>query len=404
LLALVGSLALLRLWPDFGQTKLTHALTKNLEAYDDYLRAEGEGYCKMDGKAPARALALYGKAMELDPNFADAQSGFAMAAVQVLRNDFDYMMSSPVARRRAYAAAGRALELDPNNSRAYVALAVLQLGDGRHTDAIASARRAVSLDPNEPEALANLGMILSYAGQTTEAVAVTEQALRLGPLSPPGLRQLAGIVFYNARQYDRAIEEMKAVSAVWPASSAPHEHLAAAYAHLGKLDLARSEAALLRDYTFAWTSLALMRVWDEPYYKRAEDLNHHLEGLKAAGVPEWPFGFEGRSQDQVTGPAPAALAFGHTWTGYARLFHVSENIPFVLQVDRENRIVYRSAHSLLSGVVRAENDQLCAQFDGYFSNLWLCGAVYRTVAASSDPPVDYVYVLPDGLRYFSVKD
>jgi adenylate cyclase len=388
---------------DVEQRKLAHAPTKNMEAYDYYLRAESDGYYNLDAKAPARALAFYRKATELDPNFADAQAGYALAAVQILRYDFDYLMSSAVARKRAYDAASRALEQDPNNSRAYLALAVLQLGDGRHTDSIASARRAVALGPNDPEALANLGMISSYSGEPTEAVAQTEQALRLSPTPAPGVRQLAGIVFYNARQYDRAIEEMKVVSAIWPANSTPHEILAAAYAHIGKLDLARSEVGQIRDYELPKPSLAVTRLWYGPYYRRPEDLDHHLEGLKAAGIPEWPFGFEGRPQDQVTGQALQALIAGHTWTGY-RPIHLGENTPFILQIDSENRVVYKGAHTLLSGIVRLDDNQLCMQFDGYLFNLWLCGAIYRTDSAAKDVEVKYVYVLPEGLRYFSVTD
>ena len=100
--------------------------------------------------------------------------------------------------------------------------------------ALASARRAVALGPNDPGALANLGVILAYSGEPTEAIAVTERALRLSPSPPPIIRQIAGVVFYIARQYDRAIEEMRAVSAALPAAHAPHVYLAAAYAHLGK--------------------------------------------------------------------------------------------------------------------------------------------------------------------------
>jgi adenylate cyclase len=150
-------------------------------------------------------------------------------------------------------------------------------------------------------------------------------------------------------------------------------------------------------------SLALTRLWYQPYYKRAEDLNRHLEGLKAAGVPEWPFGFEGNPENQITGQDLSALAIGRTWTGYSPV-HIGENAPFVAQFDRDNHVVYRSTHTLLSGATRLERDRLCLQFDGYFSNLWLCGAVYRTDPASRDARVDYIYVLPDGLRYFSVKD
>ena len=275
---------------------------------------------------------------------------------------------------------------------------------GGMATSIASARRAVSLDPNEPEALANLGMILAYAGQLDEAIAVTERALGLGPSPPPGLRQLAGTVFYNARKYDRAIKELKEVITVWPSSLDAHEHLAAAYAQTGELDLAQSEAKLLRESALGLSeNLAYVKLWYEPYYKRGADLNHYLEGLRAAGLPEWPFGFEGRAQDRITGQALSDLAIGPVWTGYAPV-PPSGKVPFFLQINRENRIVYRSAHALLSGVARVENDQICVQFDGYLSNLWLCGGVFRTVAPPGSPPVDYVYVTPDGLKYFSLKE
>jgi class 3 adenylate cyclase/tetratricopeptide (TPR) repeat protein len=404
LIGLAGSVALVRIWPaaqmtDAEQTRLIRTPTKNLEAYDYYLRAENEGLYNGVNAAPARAMASYAKAIELDPNFADAQAGFALAAAQVLIFNFDFFASSTVTRKRAYTAAGRALELDPNNGRAYVALAALQLGDGRHTDAITSARRAAVLAPRDPRVFANLGMILAFAGESTEAVAEIEQARRLSPSPPPDIRLPAGIVFYNARQYEQAIEEMKAVISVWPAAGAPHEYLSAAYAHLGKLDLARSEARQIPDSVFPKPSLAFARLIYGLIYKRAEDRNHHLEGLKAAGIPEWPFGFEGRLQDQVTGEALAALAVGHAWAG--RLF---VGTPFILQVDSENRFAFRTGRSLVAGVIRLENDQLCMQFDGYVGNLWFCGGVYRTVAASGDASVDYIYVRPDELMYFSVKD
>ena len=70
---------------DAEQRKLARAPTKNLEAYDYYLRGENAGYYNVDGKALARAITFYGKAIELDPNFADAQAGYALAAVQALR-------------------------------------------------------------------------------------------------------------------------------------------------------------------------------------------------------------------------------------------------------------------------------------------------------------------------------
>lgn len=408
LAVLAGSLALVRFRPappatGVEQGKPARTPTKNLEAYDDYLRAESEGFYNGVDSAPARAMASYAKAIELDPNFAEAQAGYALAAALVSAFNLDFFAPLKVTRKRAYDAAGRVLELDPNNSRAYLALAVLQLSDGRHADAIASARRAVNLAPHEPAPLATLGVALAFSGESTEAVAVADQALRLSPSPSPGVRLLAGVVFYNARQYDRAIEAMKLVSAGWPDASAPHEYLAAAYAHLGDLDLARSQIRLIPDFVFPRQGIALARLVYGLLYVRSEDLNRHLEGLRAAGVPEWPLGFEGRQQDQVTGQALAALAIGHTWEGYIPV-KVGVNGPFISQIDNENRFAFHTPGTLSIGAARLEEDRLCTKVDGYYSGLWLCGAVYRVAAASPDDSVDHVYVAPDGLYYFSVKD
>ena len=60
----------------------------------------------------------------------------------------------------------------------------------------------------------------------------------------------------------------------------------------------------------------MARLYLGPYYRRAEDLDSHLDALKAAGIPEWPLGFEGRAEDRVIGPELRALTSGRTWTGY----------------------------------------------------------------------------------------
>ena len=208
--------------------------TTNLEAYDYYLRAEEENFYKADYQTIGRSLGFYHKAITLDPNFADAYAGYARAAVEIWRLDFDYVMSPPVARKAAYDAAGRALALDPGNARAFAALAILQLGDRRFDEAISSAHRAVTLNPNDAEAAANLAFVLAYSGQAAGAVTAIEQALRLNPAPSPGFQLLAGKVFYIARQYDRAIAALETVRTLWPSVETVHEFLAASYARTGR--------------------------------------------------------------------------------------------------------------------------------------------------------------------------
>ena len=101
------------------RTLLAQIPTDNLEAYDYYLRAEHEGFLYSDVETYRRTLSYYQKAIDLDPDFANAHAGIARVAVDVWRNDYNQIWSAAVARKIAYDAAGQALKLDPDNARAH---------------------------------------------------------------------------------------------------------------------------------------------------------------------------------------------------------------------------------------------------------------------------------------------
>ena len=147
---------------DTEATQIARIPTQNLEAYDYFLRA-ARGLYSRDSEGLDEALSLYRKATTLDPTFARAWAGDARAAADVWRLDWFDVLSGQMARKRAYESAGRALELDLNSARAYSVLAILQVVDGRHDEAIESARKAVSLKPNDADAYLILALVLSYS-------------------------------------------------------------------------------------------------------------------------------------------------------------------------------------------------------------------------------------------------
>ncbi len=110
------------------RTQLERIPSDNLEAYDYYMRAEQEGLIYSDVDTYRRTLSYYQRAIDLDPNFADAHAGIARVAVDVWRNDYNFLWSAAVARKIAYDAAGQALKLDPNNARAHTVLALSTIG------------------------------------------------------------------------------------------------------------------------------------------------------------------------------------------------------------------------------------------------------------------------------------
>jgi adenylate cyclase len=274
-------------------------------------------------------------------------------------------------------------------------LALLQLVESRHEEAIESARRSVAFHPNNAEAFGNLGFVLAYSGLRTEAIGVTETALRLDPAPPPSFLMLAGITFHTTRQNDRAIEALKVARDAFPTSESARVYLAAAYAHAGRLGLAKIERDALLE-VFPAANLSIYRLL-YTYYRQDEDRAHLIEGLKAAGLPNWPFGFEGRDADRVEGDSLKALTIGQTWVGKHK-----NGAAFVQQTDEAARIAYRSANSFLTGTAQVRQNMLCQQFDGYFLDRVLCGFIYRNSAATDEANEDYVYVTPDSLKYFSL--
>lgn len=378
---------------DGERNHLSRIPTENLEAYDYYLRAEHEGFLYSDVETYRRTLSFYQKAIDLDPTFAEAHAGIARIAVDVWRNDYNFLWSAAVARKIAYDAAGQALKYDPDNARAHTVLALLQLVDGRQAEAIDSARRAVELQPNDAEAYGNLALILSQTGSRDEALAALDKALRLEPTPPPTFKLLAGVVYYMGRDNDRAVPMLAAAGEALPKAEPAHEYLAAAYARKGDEQQGKQEAdkllSLFPDTNLTYYSY-LYDYWSE------EDRVYHLAGLDKAGVPEWPFGFTEPQADRLDAAELAALVDDKTWAGKHK-----NGTDFIQYFGKGGNTAYRSANTNITGTFEIHDDRLCEKFEGYFLDRLACGYVYRNTGVE-EPDMAYIHVTPMALKFFSL--
>lgn len=374
--------------------RLARIPTDNLEAYDNYMRAEQQGLIWRDVETNRQTLAFYQRAIDLDPNFADAHAGIARIAVDVWRNDYNYLWSAAVARKIAYDAAGQALKLDANNARAHTVLALLQLVDGRASEAKESALRAASMQPNDAEALANLALILAQTGEHEQALDDIERALRLDPSPSSSLQLLAGIVYYTARRLEKAIPLIEAARETLPKAEAVKEYLASAYAQRGDQQSAAAVAAELLKL-FPDTNLTYYSYLYD--YWREEDLYRHLFGLRVAGIPEWPFGFVGAASDRL-GPAELKqLTDDKTWVGVHK-----NGTSFAQFFDKDGNTAYRTSNTNITGRIEVKGNQLCEKYDGYFLDRMVCGYVYRNTA-KGERTADYINVTPQALKFFSIE-
>lgn len=78
----------------------------------------------------------------------------------------------------------RSLEQNPGSAQAYYALGTTLLAQGRDAEATAALERAVALDPEHGEAHVNLGAALAQAGRYDEALGHYQAGVRLRPGDP----------------------------------------------------------------------------------------------------------------------------------------------------------------------------------------------------------------------------
>jgi adenylate cyclase len=379
------------------QTQVTRLPTRNLEAYDYYLRAEEEMHRPEGQAGVVRALELYEHAVALDHDFADAYSGYAGAAAYLWTGSYDASMAGAVARKRLYDAAGRALALSPQLPKAHAVLAEAQSVDGEHEAAIQSARRAVDFGPSDAEAYATLASVLASAGMPAEAVAAAETALRLNPKPPASTLITAGLALFLDRQYERAIEALEQARDLAPKLNDSRWHLAMAYAHAGRIQEGMGEVrALLKQepsHNVQFVRLMLS------HFRRGDDLNRLLEGLRKAGLPESPFGYEGTDERRVDRAEAEALTLGRTWQGQHELA-----TPFIAQISQDGTVAFRDPTSLRTGKFFFRSDMLCYQSEDFALGRPNCGFLYHDPGSIDGATYEYVYVNAFSLMHFSVAD
>ena len=172
---------------------LTRRQTQNPEAYALYLK--GNYFWNRRGIEVEKGIEYFRKAIDLDPNFAQAYVGLAKV----------YATSSPH-HLEAEALIEKALHLDNTLAEAHATQGFIRMfhhwdwaGAGQALD------RAIELDPNSSMAHHWRGVYLSLLGRLDEAKTEMHRALDLDPLSLIIMSDI-GQLHYFAREYDQATD------------------------------------------------------------------------------------------------------------------------------------------------------------------------------------------------------
>lgn len=254
--------------------------TNSIEAYDYFLKGwEYLWHRSKESNLIARGFFI--KAIEFDSSFARAYSDLARTYA---RESIDGWTNTPEQTlEHAHQLTLKAIALDPELPQAYLNLSIVHLYKRAYKDAISGAEKAISLDPNYADAFVQLASILTYAGIAREALPLVETAMRLNPGFPLSYVRSLGYAYFTMGRYQDAIEAFESAIERNPSAQRTHMWLAAAYALSGRQEEAEWEVdeVLSLDAEFSLKSIQKGVPYKDPTH-----LNHLLEGLRKAGLPE----------------------------------------------------------------------------------------------------------------------
>jgi adenylate cyclase len=174
-----------------------------------------------------------------------------------------------------------AVHLDPRLPQARAQLGNVLRFKRQHDAAILEFERAFALNPNFIDV--RYAYALVYVGEPARAIEVLEAIIRLDPFPPASTFGAMGDANYMLKRYRDAVHWYREVLSRWPTAQGAYVALACAYAQLGQLEEARAAAAEVLRINPGFTIESWKRIL---VYKDPKDLEHDIDGMRKAGLPE----------------------------------------------------------------------------------------------------------------------
>ena len=208
----------------------THGVSP--EAFDAYLKGRFYWESRTE-EGLHRSLQYFQQAIQIDSTYALAYVGLADSYATLGNNRF---LPPDEAFLNAKVAARKALQLDPNLAEAHASLAFAQWNyDFDWQNIEREYKRAIELNPGYATAYHWYSGYLSGMGRHDEAVVAIKKARELDPLSPR-INANVGFTLYFARRYDEAIHELLQAREMDPRSGAMDLYLGMAYVEKGAFE------------------------------------------------------------------------------------------------------------------------------------------------------------------------
>jgi len=255
---------------------LNESRTVDKEAYDAYLM--GLFYWdKLSKESLDKARENFGKAIEIDPEWAPAYSGLAQVWVGMAQMGF---AAPEIAGPMIYENINKALELDPDFAASHYTLGLIGVWiEWNWEKGEQEFLTALKLNPNDAMSRIYYAHLLTILQRTDEALIQGQQAVDLDPLNPLILA-LHAVVLGCVDQRKEAIEHIEKAISIDPMSFFAHHVLEFASYDVGDVD------AFLKSVRFIFPFeedifLSIEKTSEEKGLQAAyEEVVVHLEALQ----------------------------------------------------------------------------------------------------------------------------
>ncbi len=192
------------------------------------------------------AIAAYQKAIEIDPDYADAYYNIGIALRKQGKLD------------EAIAAYQKAIEIDPDYAKAYYNIGIALRKQGKLEEAIAAYQKAIEIDPDYAKAYYNIGIALDDQGKLEEAIAAYQKAIEIDPDYAKAYYNM-GIALRKQGKLEEAIAAYQKAIEIDPDDADAYNNMGYALEKQGKLEEAiaayQKAIEIDPDYTRAFNNL-----------------------------------------------------------------------------------------------------------------------------------------------------
>jgi TolB-like protein/DNA-binding winged helix-turn-helix (wHTH) protein/Tfp pilus assembly protein PilF len=263
--------------------------TENPDALDYILRGRA-AQIPFDRDNYAEALGSFDRALEVDPQSAEAQGWLSDA---LSRRVIDEMTAAAAADiSRAAGLAAQAVAASPQSACAYSAQGQVLCAQNRYHEAIPAFETARAINPAWPHLYGFLSDCKLWTGSVADAVTLVEQAIRISPRDAwvaTWYWKIGRLHLVQSRTYE-ALAWLERARRANPELPGVHAMLASAYALTGEMERAATELAKAQRLSRDGRYSSLSRLQSIGYFGvpeiRALFEATYFAGLRKAGMPE----------------------------------------------------------------------------------------------------------------------